>query len=244
MKCFQKWLFCFFVIGFLFLIGCSSQEGRVSTSRNQFHGIDRIEWDSEFSLGRKINELSLVPGIDDTAVLVNGYSITKREIITEHMRNVHVGFDHLPLTLEAVVTSMIREQVSLQEASRLELQPSQAGINMAVSSLRRSFEAGWPSMEGFIAGMGITEDEYSAMHEKLIYNGYLINALADFVADTQMDEILAEAYRRDETIHPVFRSVVSEFFNKYVDELVEQASIEILDPEIMALFPEGYFGHP
>ena len=223
------------IVAVILLAGCYNYQ----KNENLFNNFENFQWQDEFLMGERVRNLSLIPGIDDPAILVNGHPITRRQIETDNIfANRFAEVEPLNTVIDSA-NRLIRENISLQVAKHLELQPSQEAINGSMESIRALIEHESGRHISFIEGLGMTIDEYLAMRESNAYNNFLIAVLKEYFRDANFSEIRAAADIRmeetNEASHRAFLNVVSEFFERYVDELVEQADIEILDPEIREL---------
>ena len=175
----------------------------------------------EFLRYTAIRDLSLIPTIDEPVVLVNGEPITKREIATWRI------LFQWPESTNEVVTEMIRLRVALQEAVRMGLKPDQHMIDGHVGAIQDALHD-HTEFSGFlirwqIEWMGITEDEFIAREEKYVYESELIVQLQRHVVYEETGMIRSDDFAMD-------------IFMRHVDNLVERANIEILDPELKKLF--------
>ena len=181
----------------------------VSISSNDADS-DTNEKELWYSIGARIKGISMIQGIDDPAILVNGYSITKKEIETQKILKDAPNSS----SLKENINLMIRAKVVWAEAIRLGIQPSQDRINAYVEQSKEGLGEGTPEMIlSYIEGMGITQEEYLAMLEKAAYEMFQKEALWTFVESSQKDKD----------------------YERYVDGLVKKANIEILDPDIKKL---------
>lgn len=214
------------VIGILSLTSCSGQESRnsdfMSTAiqEDNSNTDDFASYDEEtqkelwYSVGVKCKELSTVPGIDDPVILVNGLQITKRTV--EFQKALQILPNSKPLKDEII--SIVRSKVVQSEAIKRGIQPSQESIDAYLEQnldVLKNEASGSAPILAYIEGMGMTIEEYMETQEELAYNMYQRSALWLSVKATQ------------------------ESYDKFVDELVEKADIEILDSEIKSLFPNN-----
>ena len=163
-----------------------------------------------FSAGQQDKALSSVPEIDNSAVLVNGLTITKRTI--EHQKNMQPIF--YTKSLKDEIVQIVRQKVQNSEAIKQGIKPSQDDVDAYLKQEADSLNNQDPGMENilsYIAGMGITIDEYEQSQQQPIYDLY------------QRDALLKTLPTGTDT-------------NKYVDGLVEKADIQILDPAVQVLF--------
>ena len=240
------------VIGLVFFSGCTTQTTDATDDKMHDESIPEL-WDEsfvglwdraseeerwaflsererDFRTSKAIRELDNIPGIDNPAILINGLPVARREV---EVRNIHINFPFGTEQLSEIVRPIIRDEVALQEAIRLGLEVSQDSLERRISAFKQNLESIKEILEKRIEGLGVTEEEYLAEQEKRIYNDILIFELSVYVRNTKADAISAEADRRD----VLFVVVAQEFFERYVDDLVDQATIDILDPEILAYCP-------
>ena len=222
----QKRLILLFLFAFL-ITGCVGQKQKEDFSvyakqmdyiddtlmQNQNMGETANVTEMMFSAGVKIKALSDVPGIDDPAILVNGISITKREIETQSiLDNVQGSFP-----LKETIDILIRTRAMQAEAIILGIEPSQDKIDNFLEHTKRGFGSdaeGGEEIYGYLKGMEITMEEYLTTLEEVVYVMF------------QCEDLWAsvEPSRK-------FKS-----YEEYIDTLVAKANIEILDPEIKKLF--------
>lgn len=214
------------VTGTIFLVSCSEQENKNidfmstaiqedSSSTDDFALYDEeTQKELWYSVGVKCKELSTVPGIDDPVILVNGLQITKRTV--EFQKALQILPNSKPLKDEII--SIVRSKVVQSEAIKRGIQPSQESIDAYLEQnldVLKNEAPGSAPILAYIEGMGMTIEEYMETQEELAYNMYQRSALWLSVEATQ------------------------ESYDKFVDELVEKADIEILDSEIKSLFPNN-----
>jgi len=242
MKIFQKQcitflLICLAISSLLFITSCYDENFMQQTNGNDVPFIITNDRDRAYIIGRRIRELSLIPGIDEPAILVNGDPITRREINTRNIRANYPNRNSQPF--DEIINIMLRQTVALQEAQQRGLQPIPGRLHAGMETLRRLREDMPEIISAHIEGLGISEDEYFNMRKESEYNSVLIDALAESIIETHTDEIRVAADIRmeetDEALHRAFFIVSQEFVRDYFDNLVEQANIEILDPEIREL---------
>ena len=105
-----------------------------------------------------------------------------------------------------------------------------------MDNYRKSLEDGSNELTllhlAYIEGLGVTIDEYILKAEDGIYNMLQMDYFWQFILELYDDIVQAEAIRRDEDPN----WLIWEFWDRYVDRLVENADIEILCPEIAELF--------
>ena len=213
------------VIGTVFLVGCVEQEQRNTdfmSSEIQLHSAIFMfsEEDDEREIGTSIGLknrelLSAVSSPDEPAILVNGLPITNGTIAFQR------AYQLLPSSrpLREEIVSIVRLKVAQSEAIRLGIQPSQDEIDAYLERelydlKNESFGSGF--FLGYIEGMGITIEEYMVTQEQLVYESFQRQGLWDSLWDS------VETMRDNR--------------EKYIDDLVNRATIEILDPEIRELF--------
>ena len=224
-KWFRLLFISFIVIGAILMTGCTggSQKNSAFLSTptptasapfpsmpaniDQYNEQQNELW---FSVGQKITEISSIPGIDDPAILVNGLQITKE--IVEGQKALQAVYTNNSFKDKIVLG--VRNKVLNSEAIKQGIQPSQDNIDAYLKQVRDSFDDGTSDtdvMVSYMKGMGITIDEYMEQQKAVAYDQFQRDALRKSLpAGTD--------------------------WNKYTDGLVEKADIQILDPEIQALF--------
>jgi len=183
------------------------------------------------SIQEQERESDDIYGIDEPVIVVNGEPIRRREI---EVMKIYDDVSLDTFSLRENIDSMIRDKVILQEARRQDLHPSQDRINDYIEPLVRLVEEGDEWILAIIEGLGQTKEEFFAEQEKLAYDMFLKEALWLPIYEEQRNEIEVEAIRRNVD----YNLVVQEFYERFVDELVENADIEILDPEIRELLQQ------
>ena len=191
------------------------------------------------------------------AILVNGEAISEREIevikIEIESSNIIVvsedrttadgqditvkkilrGTQNPTVILTHKIITAVRNSVIQGEAVRQNLQPSQAEISNFILQQRTLAECDEDGMmAGYIAGLGMTEEAYYAEYKDIAYKTLQRSALYLSFIDSQAREIKVAAEKRGVDLVVVQK----EFYEKYVDELVQKATIEVLSPEIISLF--------
>ena len=246
----------FLVLGLIILTGCLPQEqeelmsNNVSSAEGVIFSTDGIVplvpveeiWDdfthelemqrirdawfsneeNWYYMGRRYRELSDIPGIDDPVILVNELPVTRRMIESQKIQ----GDFSESFSLRESIELLIRMKVIQSEANRRGVHPSQDDINTFWKYERKSLEDGSNEMTlAYIKGTGETIDEYILATEEGTYAIMQGLSFFEFIIELYDDEIRAEEIRG---IHG--------FYERYIDELVANADIEILDPEIKELF--------
>ena len=179
----------------------------------------------EFYRNREIRNLSLIPGIDDPVIMVNGSPITRREIERQHI--IAQG----TRSLNDVIVQMIRDKVVIQEAVRLGLELDQSRLNntmeIIIEVMSDSSEFSYILITTQIKGLGVTEAGVLAMMQEDFYKIILTSQLFDHIIDEAREEIGWHiSYSSDSE---------QEFFERYVDDLVNNAHIEFLSADYVVL---------
>ena len=177
--------------------------------QGQEEGMDSDTW---LSLGAEIRELNSISGMDEPVILVNGYPITKKEIETQKIYSKYLGKE----TLKESIDSLIRARVAKTEAMRLDIQPSREKIDAYLKQVDETLKnkaVGTETIFAYMEGAGITQEEYLSTLEETSYDMFQREALWESVKASQNDKD----------------------YEQYMDELVCNAEIEILDPEVEEL---------
>jgi len=166
-----------------------------------------------FSMGARIKALSDIPGIDDIVILVEGISITRREIETQSILDNSYG----AVLLKETVDDIIREKAVQAEAVLLGIEPSQDNINSYLEQIRLGFEndvTGNELLLSYLEGMEMTVEEYLETMDKVAYVMFQGGALWASIESLQ-------TYKT---------------YEEYANDLMSKAKVEIFDPEIKSLF--------
>jgi len=239
----------FIAIGMLLLTGCSNQQvnstpdkeipelwaedmaqvwDRLTEEQQWFYMTTR---EQQFRISRAIRELDNIAEIDETAILVNGSPISRRQIEISNIRiNQFFGIG----SLSENIISLIRDEVALQEARRLGLVVPSDRLDAIINDITPIDEDNRKIREARIEGLGITEEEYFVQQRENMSLHIQSNMLWEYVREANIDAIREEVDIRD----VLFIDVSREFYERFVDELVENADIEILDPEIRELLQQ------
>ena len=177
--------------------------------------------------------------LDTVAMIVDGDEISKREIeqsklaALTRVNNEVVEID-LHQEEKREIIELVRNAVVNAEAKRKGIQPKQEDIDQYINEQREMFNI--PKSNSvinlYIKASGLTEEEYWNNMGKSKYISMQRSMLYESVMTPLEDEINAEV---EET--GVFAAKLKiEYWEKYIDELVSKAEIEILDPELKVLF--------
>lgn len=177
--------------------------------------------------------------LDTVAMIVDGDEISKREIeqsklaALTRVNNEVVEID-LHQEEKREIIELVRNAVVNVEAKRKGIQPKQEDIDQYINEQREMFNI--PKSNSvinlYIKASGLTEEEYWNNMRKSKYISMQRSMLYESVMTPLEDEINAEV---EET--GVFAAKLKiEYWEKYIDELVSKAEIEILDPELKVLF--------
>lgn len=193
-----------------FQTGCASVEIGMSHKRpTSSNGeIDMV------AMAKEEKALNNIEGIDNPAIMVDGKAITKRQIETLKITNSHTDLSEIE-----IIDSAVREFVLNLEAERLQIKPEQEKIDTIMEQNRLFLEEKQPGSEidlAYIEEKGITLEEYLHYTEDVLYKMFQRDALREYVG------IEDEAY--------------SEEYEEYIDGLVKNADIEIVDPDIKKLY--------
>lgn len=171
--------------------------------------IDITNTDTWTKIGEEIRKLDDISGIDETALIVNGQSITKKEIEIQKIYTKNLE----DKTLNDYIKSIIRDKVIKAEAIRLGIEPLQESIDVYLNHVDMALEekaVGTETVFALIEGMKISKKEYLALQKKVAYDMYQREALQKAVESTQQEKN----------------------YEEYIDTLVENATITVLDSEM------------
>lgn len=194
------------------------QESELNNAEENIHIQEqksKITPEMWITAGKRIRELDNIAGIDDSAMLINGHPITKREIETQ---KIHSEI-FMITTVKESIESLIQQKAVEAEAIRMNIYPPQEKINTYIKQVDESLKnkvKGTEMIFAYMKGMGITQDEYLSMIEESAYEMYQREALWTKVQSLQKDKD----------------------YNKYVDELVKSAKVEFIDFEVKKLLEE------
>ena len=207
-----------------------NKDNQYSVETVDFNDVDIYE--VYFTIGSKLRLLSDIPGIDDPVMLINGNAITKRDVESE---KIYIEYLH-SITLKERIELLIKNMVLTIEASKLGIEPVQEDIINHMENIKKANDYDVGQISGYIDGMGITKEEYLDVNEELAYNMYQRQALWQTVKKSMENEITRESKKRGLPISDVEK----EYYEKYVDSLLESADVEILDAEIKKLFCDEF----
>ena len=155
--------------------------------------------------------MSAVSEPDEPAILVNGLALTNRTVAYQKALQLYPGMR--PLKEEII--SIVRLKVVQSEAIKRKIRPSQERVDdylkEEINYLKRGTD-GFDFELGYIEGMGITIEEYVESRKQMMYDMFQREAFWNSVQLTKNSR------------------------ENYIDDLVKQATIEILDSEIKQLF--------
>lgn len=174
--------------------------------------IEITNTDAWTKIGEEIRKLDDISGIDETVIMVNGQSITKKEIETQKIYAKNLG----DKTLNDYIKSIIRDKVIKAEAIRLDIEPLQESIDVYLNHVDMVLEekaVGTETVFALMEGMKISKKEYLALQEKVAYDMYQREALWKAVELTQEEKN----------------------YEEYIDTLVGNATITVLDSEMEAV---------
>lgn len=181
-----------------------------------------------FSIGKKSKELDNIPNITEPIILVNGQSIIRK---TFELEKIFCEYSNSK-SLKERMNLIIRNKVVQQEAIRMKIEPSQAKIDTYITQIKNGLSEDSNSyINGYIAGMGISLEEYFDTLRKIAYNTYQREDLWQTIVISKKEEITAQAIKRDIPVN----EMEAEYYNQYVDNLIKKATIEYVDPEIEKL---------
>lgn len=233
----KKCIIFLITILFVFILnGCAHPNLIQDLNTNQEISTFNIEERKQifFSMGQEIKMISEIPGIDDTAILVNGNVITRKDIEKERIESKYSDSE----SFEMRINSLVREEVVIAEAVRLGIQPTQETIDMYVEQTKQVIDAETDTstiIQAYINGMGITQEEYIEMAKKEKYKEEQRIMLWDMV---RPEEAIKSKVGSEKEVST--GEIDKKYYEKYVDELMEKADIEILDPELKSFFPDGF----
>jgi len=179
------------------------------------------------------------PELDTVAMIVDGDEISKREIeqsklaALTRVNNEVVEID-LHQEEKREIIELVRNAVVNAEAKRKGIQPKQEDIDQYINEQREMFNIPESNtvINLYIKASGLTEEEYWNNMGKAKYISMQRSMLYESVMTPLEEDINIEAGERG----AIVADVRTEYWEKYIDELVSKAEIEILDPELKALF--------
>lgn len=187
-----------------------------------------------FEMGVKIRELESIPGIDDIVLVVNGCHITKKDIEKEKI----VEENEEKYSPKELVLKVMREKVVISEAIKMKIGPPKDKINAYIEQIRAILKSNSDialALQSYMEGMEITIEQYLTILEQKEYENYQRIGLWEMVKSVEKDEqIQKEANDRGVSVGVVD----AEYYEKYVDELMDKAEIQILDEEIARILSE------
>jgi len=185
---------------------------------------------------RELEEMLSAPEYGESVVLVNGYTAVTRRSVERSKRTLE-HFTHMTITLEESIFTMIRDEVALQEARRLGLQPSQERIDEYLAMITEMLDDADDWELAMFIGQGVTREEFLAAQKELAYDMFLREALWLLVYEEQQTII------DDDTLFGLIYNMnaMDELWDIFTRELISRANIEFLCPEIRAIFPDDYF---
>lgn len=163
-----------------------------------------------FLLGRKIYELSEIDGINDIVAYVNGYPVTRKEIVSQ----VIISEILCEPSSKERVQKLIRNKVVETEAIKRDIKPSTEKIEEYLNQTKEilSGEEG-ATINNYIEGRNMTQQEYI---DELRESEYIIQQrveLWNYIKETN-------------------KSYSENNYEKYVDGLMKKAKIKYLDEDL------------
>lgn len=206
-------------ISVIYFSGCAPRETFVNIGSKQGDVNTDISWiereqsgendiDKWLLIGAEVKELGAISGIDDPAIIVNGYAISKREVITQKIYSEYLKYT----TIKDGINSLIRAKALKAEADRLGIEPQREKIDAYLKQVDETLQektVGTETIFAYMEGLGITKEEYLSTLEDVTYDLY------------QREELWNSA--------KVLNNVKD--YEQYVNEIVERAKIEIVDSE-------------
>lgn len=221
------------IILLFFLQGCLYEKNYrdVDTSLKSYDtpiasmsNIDNIK-EIYFNLGTRYKTLSNIPNIDNAVITVNGYAITQKDI----EKKIIQGEFSESVSEKEAIEKLIREKAIMAEAIRLGIEANQEELDAYLNRTKKAFDDDDESneiLQVYIDARGITQEAFFEELREIEYEHFREYAWWDSVKPKE--KILAEAKERNIDVN----DVNYEYHEKYVDELVEKAKIDILDSEI------------
>ena len=222
-----------FIVGFIMLSGCGYQGQSVENNieenyDNVINSNENYEEEKNimYSMGIRMRKVSNDPEKDKIVILVNGQAITKEEV---EGKKIVSEFSSIPIKDQ--LNKLIRERVMSLEAVRLDIKPDKKKLSSYIEETREFLKTGEAvAINAYIEGRGITQDEYLELLEEEQYK--IEQRVALWESVRSVSEITEESKKRGVS----FGDVDYEYYEKYVDELMKNADIEFLDPEIERIF--------
>lgn len=169
-------------------------------------------------IGEEIRKLDDIYGIEETAITVNEQIITKKEIETQAIYAKYLK----DKPLNDYIKSIIRDKVVKAEAVRVGIEPPQESIDEYLNQVDMVLEenaVGTETIFALMEGMEISKKEYLSMLEQTAYDMY------------QRESLWKEVESKQE----------GKTYEEYVDTLVENATVKVLDFETLEPFGDVHF---
>ena len=181
-----------------------------------------------YDYGTKIKMLSENQNIDDTVIIINERIITRKDIEIEKLNVTYLKNG----SLKERVRMLIQNTVLTAEANRLGIQPSDDKIMSYMKNIENAMDNDDGQIGGYLDGANISKEEYISTNRELAYNMYQREALWSKIKESMNTQIGSESDKRGVS----FDEIEKEYYNRYVDELINNANIKFLDTEIESIF--------
>jgi parvulin-like peptidyl-prolyl isomerase len=195
--------------------------------------------DKMLSLGKRIAEIQKMPNGNEVLVLVGDNEITKKRLEIAKANNAAIM---QPKTERDVLVNIIRSEVALAEAKKRGLVPTEDEVNIAVASTLKVLDENNPEfeqtkiqIEKYLEGSGISRETYIENQKANMCDSLTRNNLAKEVKKKYDSEIVAKALESGK--NPDISD--KEYYNQYLDALVQSTKIEIYDPDIAKLLSKN-----
>lgn len=191
-----------------------------------------------YEILKKQKTVKEAPGADTVAIRVNEYEITKGDVgvlkvNAENRVNVDVLQINLQDEIKREIINEVRTRIVSAEAKSRGYKPTQEEVD-GFFETQKKFQEEWLARlknKGYESVYDMTDEYWKSVYE----SGYLMfqrSMLYDSVIEDNLEEINNEATERKIPID----DIKEEYWQRFIDELVSQTKIEIVDPEIKALF--------
>lgn len=191
---------------------------------------------------RKMDDLKNIKMLDEAAIIVQDNIISKRDIENFKIVNDVIGKfvsaeNSVPLKddkLKFDIIELVRDIVLKTEVEMTVDMPSQEIISYEVEKGKYLFEQLDDEYKNtYIASVGMTEDEFmKSLEQESVYN-WRVKVWRDEMFEK--DKLKIEKGASENGLLPE-EYFYDDYFEIKIDELVNKSKIEIVDPEIKALF--------
>lgn len=213
---------------------------------DDYHRAKNVAFSSEknefIEVKRKMDDLKNIKMLDEAAIIVQDNIISKRDIENFKIVNDVIGKfvsaeNSVPLKddkLKFDIIELVRDIVLKAEVEKTVDIPSQEIISYEVEKSRAMFEQlDDEYKKTYIASVGMTEEEFmESLEIESIYNWREKVWESDVFEN---DKLKIEQGASEKGLLPE-EYLYDDYLELKIDELVMKAKIEIIDPELKALF--------